>query len=842
MGKRLILATVVALAACGGDDEPLVPIVPAVSGPATLTLSEDRTELVFARGDRTLLTFHADSFQAATVDSLDSGDSFDPYWLFVDSPPEPPAGLTWHARAAGDPVRVVASSESELFFRVEAPGADIGVTFTATEPGCFSATLEATADGDSPVAYFRLRPDADATEGFYGLGEWPDAVEHRGTLRPMQMEVDLRSESSNNENHVPVPLLVGTRGWGVFVESDRPGVFDVARATPRLVDITYGTGVASEFGLKTHLFSADAPLDVLAHYHDVAGYPGLPAPWAYGPLLWRNEHRDQAQVLDDITQIRSRKLAVSGIWFDRPYATGVNTFDFSPTKFPQPETMLQALHDAGFRYAVWHVPYAAPAGVDDAAPTENAYVAANGFFPPQSGVVLNPWSKPLDLTNPAAYAWWQQNLRRYTDALGGGGLGVEGYKLDYAEDIVLGLNGRRTPWRFADGSDEATMHRGYTLLYHQIYRETLPAEGGLLLTRTGRWGDQERGMVVWPGDLDATLQHWGDDRPGESTFAVGGLPTALSFGIGLSASGFPFYASDTGGYRDSPPNRETWIRWVEANAVWSAMQIGDASSEQPWEFNAQNGRDQAALDIYARYTLLHLRLFPYVWTYAKAIAATGRPIVRPFGLAYPDAGAHPSDEYLLGDDLLVAPVITAGATTRTMRFPPGDWISWWDGTPRTGGEASVPAPIDTLPLFVRRGAIIPMLRPDVETLAAVAASSTAQSFANDAGHLYARVVPSATASTFAMYDGTQLTQELTATDGLHLSFTPGASGPFAGQGAVFEVLPVASSPSVSANGAPLTQRASRAELDAATEGYFWEAATGGTLWIKVPGTATIVVT
>jgi alpha-D-xyloside xylohydrolase len=804
-------------------------------------LSEDRTTLVFARGDRTLLTFHADSFQVGSVDSLDAGDSFDPYWLFVDTPPEAPAGLAWHALAAGEPMRVVSSSAGELVLAFDDGGAEATVRFAATMPGCFSATMTGDVDGAQAVAYFRLRPDADASEGFYGLGEWPDAVEHRGRLRPMQMEVDLRSESSNNENHVPVPLLVGTRGWGLFVNSDRPGVFDVARATPTLVDVTFGTGPASDAGLEAHLFSADAPLDVLARYHDLAGYPGLPAPWAYGPLLWRNEHRDQAQVLDDITQIRSRKLAVSGIWFDRPYATGVNTFDFSPAKFPEPETMLQALHDAGFRYAVWHVPYVAPAGVDDAAPTQNAYATATGFFPPTSGVVLNPWSKPLDLTNPAAYAWWTQNLRRYTDPLGGGGLGIEGFKLDYAEDIVLGLNGRRTPWRFADGSDEGTMHRGYTLLYHQIYRDVLPADGGFLLTRTGRWGDQVRGMIVWPGDLDASLGRWADDRPGESTYAVGGLPTALSFGIGLSASGFPFYASDTGGYRDSPPDRETWIRWVEANAVWSAMQIGDASSQAPWEFNAANGRDQAALDIYARYTLLHLRLFPYVWTYAKAIAATGRPIVRPFGLAYPDDGAHPSDEYLLGDDLLVAPVITAGATTRALRLPPGDWIDWWDGTVRTGGDVTVPAPLDTLPLFVRRGAIIPMLRPDIETLAPVALTSTVQSFANDAGHLHVRVVPSATASTFAMYDGTQLTQALTATDGLHLGFTPGASGPFAGQGAVFEVLPVASSPSVVANGTPLTQRASRAELDAATDGYVWDAATGGTLWIKVAGAAQITV-
>lgn len=843
MGMRLLVASglfCAALVACGGDDEPLVPAVPAVSGPGTLTLSEDRTTLVFARGDETLLTFGADAFRVGSVDSLDNGDSFDPYWLFIDSPPEPPAGLTWHALAPDGRMRVVVSSASELVLAFDYARGEATVRFAATMPGCFSATMTATVDGAQVVAYLRLRPDANAAEGFYGLGEWPDSVEHRGKLRPMQMEVDLRSESSNNENHVPVPLLIGTRGWGVFVESDRPGTFDVARETNSLVDITFGTGPDSDAGLVTHLFSADAPLDVLARYHDLTGDPGLPAPWAYGPLLWRNENRDQAQVLDDINQIRTRKLAVSGIWFDRPYASGVSTFDWSPTKFPQPDTMLQALHDAGLRYGVWHAPYTAPANVQDPAPTQFDYATANGFFPPQTGVVLNPWSKPLDLTNPAAYAWWQQNLRRYTDPLGSGGYGIEGFKLDYAEDVVVGINGRRTPWRFADGSDEGTMHRGYQLLYHRVYREVLAPDGAFLLTRTGRWGDHVRGMIIWPGDLDASLERWGDPRPGESTFAVGGLPTALSFGIGLSASGFPFYASDTGGYRESPADRETWIRWVEANAVWSAMQVGDASSEQPWEFNAENGRDQEALDIYQRYTSLHLRLFPYAWTYAKQIAATGRPIVRPFGLAYPGVGQHPSDQYLFGEHLLVAPVIAAAQTTRSVWLPPGDWIDWWDGDVRVGGPAgvltTVPAPLGTLPFFIRRGGIVPMLRPTIETLAPVPNGSPIESFANDAGILYVRVAPDLDATRFEIYDGTEITQQVVG-QVVTIGFTPST---LFTRGAIFELVVQQARPtSVLAGSTPLTERASLAQLEAATDGWFHESATGGTLWIKVAQGATI---
>src|SRR5258706_8161051 len=228
--------------------------------------------------------------------------------------------------------------------------------------------------------------------------------------------------------------------------------------------------------------------------------------------------------------------------------------------------MLAAAHDAGLRYAIWHAPYVADSSNSDPAQPELDFATMHGYFPPTTAVLLNGWGKPIDFSNPAAYAWWQQQLRAYTD-----GFGVEGFKLDYAEDVVVGLLGKRTIWQFSDGSDERTMHYGYQLLYHRIYREVMPPAGGFLLTRTGRWGDQTLGMVIWPGDLDADLSHAGDAMPSGKA-AVGGLPAALTKGIGLSASGFPFYASDTGGYRQSPPNKETWLRWTEANTVWPAME------------------------------------------------------------------------------------------------------------------------------------------------------------------------------------------------------------------------------------------------------------------------------
>ncbi|MEO8844016.1 MAG: TIM-barrel domain-containing protein [Kofleriaceae bacterium] len=811
--KRLGLVLV--LAACG--DNSSVTAVPVVSGAATLSLSSDQTAVAFTRGDQTLLTFHADAFEVGTVDDLDSGDSFDPYWLFIDSPVMPES-LTWHVLDPNTAMTVRSSSATELVLELDANGATATATFTTAAADCFTLKLDATTSHQH-VAYLRVRPDADATEGFYGLGEWGDSVNHRGKLRPMQMEADFAMEGTDNEDHVPVPLVIGTRGWGMFVMSDRVGTFDVARQSATRIDATFGTGEVSDQGLLVHLFSAPAPLDVLAHYFDVTGYPGVPAPWAYGPLLWRDGNASQAQVLDDISQIRTRHLATSGIWFDRPFATGVETFDFDPVKFPDAPVMLAALHDAGLRYGAWHTPYTAPADNDeDPADTQHDYAAAHGFFPPLTGVLVNQWGKPIDFTNPDAYAWWQHSLDAYTLPLGAGGLGVEGFKLDYGEDVVVGLNGQRTPWLFADGRDERTMHRGYTLLYHQIYRDQLAPDGAFLLTRTGRWGDQTKGMIIWPGDLDATFDHAGDLVGG--TKAVGGLPAALIKGMSLAASGFPFYASDTAGYRHSPATNECWLRWVEANAIASAMEVGDSSSQQPWEFTANNGRTQHTLDTYAKYATLHLRLFPYAWTLAQAIATTGRPLVRPLGLAAPELGEHPDDEFLFGDNVLVAPIVTAGATTRDVSFPAGDWYDWWTGEKITGPTTkTVTADLDTLPLYFR--AAIPMLRDSIETLAPVATGSLVDSFATDPGVLWVRT---AGATTSTLYDGTRIT-----TDG---GFQITAGSVYT-QGALFEVIAHTQPTGVHAGATALGEAASLAALESAATGWFWEPATGGTLWIKV---------
>jgi alpha-D-xyloside xylohydrolase len=776
------------------------------TGPAEFDVACTDAGLALTRDGEPLLDFSADAFQIGVVDAIDDSLSYDPVADLA---------VTWRV-----PTRVSCDAAGPTLTLTYEGGATGTVAVQSAADGRWAAQW--TTSG-ATVAVHRLRAHADATEGFYGLGEMFDTPEHRGKLRALQLEADLGAEGASNEAHVPVPLLVGTRGWGLFVEDRHPMTFAVATEAADLVEVTVGSGPAGVDGLALHLYAAEHPLDVTAHYHATTAWPILPAPWALGPWIWRNENDDQAQVIDDANTMRTLDLPTSALWIDRPYATGVNTFDFDPMRYPDPQGMIDTLHDLGFRVGLWHTPYVS--NMAEPAPTLYDEALASGFFPPVTGLVLNNWGDPIDFTNGAAYDWWQGNIAAYTD------MGIEGFKLDYGEDILAGLGPARIEWAFADGSDDRTMHNAYQLAYHEVYAQMLPPDGGFLLARAGTYGDQANVSVIWPGDLDATMYEAEARVDGESH--VGGLPAAVVAGLSLGPSGYPCFASDTGGYRHSPPNKETFTRWFQHTALTVVMQIGTGGSNVAWEQTPQNGFDDEMLGWYRDFTRLHLRLFPYLWTHLQRVGTDGRPIVRALGLAHPELGVHPSDVYLLGDDLLVAPVVEEGATTRTLTVPPGTWVGWFTGdVVEGGGEITVDAPLSALPLWLRAGAIVPLLRPTIDTLSPTTDASV-DSFVGDAGILYPRVVPGP-ASSFALYDGGTLSQ---ADDGgaLTLGVDPGDT--FV-DGVVFEVLATPSAPSsVTLDGNALAEAANVAALD---DGPGW-VHDGTTLWVRVPAGAHEVV-
>ncbi len=809
-------------------------------GRLRLEFAGDGGHIVLTRDGQALLTLDRRAFELGVVDELLPDRSWDPW--DVERIGDAESGVRFLAPVASSAVHV-AENEAEVQLDYGA-GVTARLAVAAAGPARFTFAFVANESGPGrpavALARVRVRTTNDPREGFYGLGEQVDSVDNRGKLRAMQLEPDGEVESGNNEAHVPVPLVIGTRGWGMFVASQRVGVFDVARKDPSAVEATFAVaptkGEARADALRVDLFAGDAPLDLYREYFAASGAPRLPPAWALGPWIWRDESRDQAEVEDDIAKIRELDLATSGIWIDRPYARAVNTFDFDATRFPDPERLVERAHAAGLRVALWSAPYLEPA-----AEPMVSEAKSRGFFPIESGPLLNHWSPPIDFTSPDASAFWRALVRRYT------ALGIDGFKLDYGEDLVPSVAGKRNVWRFFDGSDERTMHHRYSGLYHRAYIDAatgweptrpVPAdvEHPFVLVRAAHWGEQALGVVVWPGDMDATFTRHKEKfvgRDGKEVTGVGGLPATIVMGLSLSASGFPFFAADTGGYRHSPPDKELFVRWVQQTALSTVMEVGDGSSQPPWVSTPENGRDEESLAIYRTYARLHLRLFPYVWTYAQRMLVDGRPIQRPLGLAHPELGVHPDDEYLLGDELLVAPVVTRGQTRRRLVAPAGTWIDFWDGvawSPDARGEIEVDAPLAKLPLFLRQGAIVPMLRPTIDTLAP-ATDPNVDSFANDAGPLWALIAPGPPRA-FELWDGARVAR--TGVDAYEVT-----DGLVFRRGFVLEILASREPMEVARNDEPLPRIATLEELDSSEAGWTWAS---GRLYVKVPaGAARVVV-
>ncbi len=826
----------------GDAGAPHLPLVIDAGGGTSLRVSSSGLELL--HGEEVRVRLPVDSFVIGTVPELDGTRAYDPYFLEPGAELghlyQPLGGLEWSAAQA---LSVWDADGEVKLFELQFEDRDLPAELAIRAEGPGRISMKLTHSNEGPAVFTRLRLRADAQEGFYGLGEYFDQPEHRGKLRAMHFEV-AKLQSGYNEAHVPVPFLIGTSGWGVFVESMRPGVFAVATEEEDLVQVTFGQGPAWQQPLSVHLYTADHPLDITKSYYETTAYPGLPAPWALGPWIWRDEVEGQAAVETDLQTIRDLDLATTGYWIDRPYASDVNSFDFHPDNYADPAAMMAKAHDLGFKMALWHTPYVDPDG-DASRPLYDEAVE-KGYFPPETAM-LAKWGPPLDLTNEDAVEWWRGLLKRYTD------LGIVGYKLDYAEEVIPSTFGRRAAWLFSDRSDERTMHRGYQYLYQQTYAATLPEDGGFLLCRAGAYGSQRFGTIIWPGDIDASMVRHREERTnakGETYTSVGGVPAAVVAGSSLGPSGFPFFASDTGGYRNAPPDRETFTRWFEHTALTPVMQVGTNTNDLPWEFGEERAKDEEMLGWYRHYARLHLRLFPYLWTHAKRLLTTGRPIQRPLGLAYPELGSHPWFTYLLGDDVLVAPVVDHGARKRKLQLPPGSWLDWWTAASYEGEqEIEVEAPLETIPLFLRGGSAVPMLGEKIDTLLPVKDTAAVESLATSAGRLFVRAAPlpgswtsgaSATEET-TLYDGTALRSKWSPTEEGAEGVVEIEPGEIFKQGFVLELLTPAGVEVVAVEGpeGPLTKHDDAAAL--ATAGAGWRSDRDGALTrVEPPEAATSV--
>ncbi len=547
--------------------------------------------------------------------------------------------------------------------------------------------------GEKPLMTesFHLRQD----EHLFGLGEKFTPLDKTGQ-RIISWTQDAFG-STSERSHKNIPFLMSTRGYGLLLDTG-------ARITWELGTVSSQSYTMAIEGttLDAYIIDGATPAQILERYTALTGRSPVPPRWSFG--LWLSGagvRRDQAKIEEMVEQIEQLEVPVDVIHVDtwwmkwRHYAN----FRFDPDAFPNVQTMIDSLHDKGLHLSVWEQPYIS---------IESdlfEFGKARGFFlkkldgsiyvidyglslaPRPDGTVRvatpeTSWNARvaiIDLSNADALAWYKDLHRPLLK------MGLDAFKTDFGEDVPLDAV-------FSNGETGATMHNLYPLLYNEIVSQVMREEKGysLVWSRSGTAGSQ-RYPVCWSGDPAAD---WDS------------LACTIRGGLSIGLSGVPFWSSDIGGYRGMP-SPDLYARWAQFTLFCSHARMHGDSAREPWSF----GDD--VLKIVKRAIERRYALFPYLYSAAHEAAQHGMPVIRAMPLAFPeDRNTYGQDlQYMLGPSLLVAPIYDVSGE-RTLYLPAGTWIDYWTSEKLDGPRyVDVVAPLDTIPLYVRGGAIIPTMAP-----------------------------------------------------------------------------------------------------------------------------------
>jgi alpha-D-xyloside xylohydrolase len=571
----------------------------------------------------------------------------------------------WAVLTAGElSARVRAGAGWRLEFRAG------GRLLTASEAG--AAAIVTTPDGHFLREQLSLGPDT----AVYGLGE------RFGPLVKNGQAVDIWNAdggTGSEQAYKNVPFCLTSAGYGVFVNDPGRVSFEVAsEAASRLQFSVPGQS------LEYLLVYGPEPKAVLRRYTALTGRPPAVPAWSYG--LWLSTSfttsYDEATVTGFIDGMAERGLPLSVFHFDTFWMREFHWCDFEwdPRTFPDPAGMLARLKAKGLRVCVWINPYIAQRSALFAEGKARGYLLRRPSGDVWQTDLWQPGMGIVDFTNPAARDWYTAKL----DALLA--MGVDCFKSDFGERIPA------EDVQYFDGSDPQRMHNYYTYQYNQAVFELLRKRRGegeaVLFARSATAGSQKF-PVHWGGDCDATFE---------------AMAQMLRGGLSLGLSGFGYWSHDIGGF-EGTPDAAVYKRWIAFGLLSSHSRLhGSGSYRVPWLF------DEEAVDVLRSFTRLKMRLMPYLLSAARQVTEAGTPMMRAMALEFPgDPGcAYLDRQYLLGDDLLVAPVLTASGAVQYY-VPAGTWTNFITGERVTGpGWVTETHGFLSLPLLARPGAVIPV--------------------------------------------------------------------------------------------------------------------------------------
>lgn len=550
---------------------------------------------------------------------------------------------------------------------------------------------------------YRVAKTLHDDEHVYGLGEKSGRLDKRGWKLggynyTMWNSDTPAYDSSTDPLYCDVPFFMVTRNGkahGIFLDSTWRTFFDVGRERSSLLNFGADGG-----DVDYYFINGPDPKQVIERYTELTGRMPLPPLWSLGYNQCRWSYYPESRVRRLADTFREKKVPCDVLWLDIHYMDGYKPFTWDHERFPDPKKMISDLRAQGFRLVTildghppalkGYAPYDSGIAGDNFVKWPDGKVYEGPVWPSQAGG--HPLSVFPDFSKPAAREWWGNLYGSLLD------VGVAGIWNDMDEPSVFDtLNGTMPDEvMFNNDGEPATsreLHNAYGQLMSRSTFEGLsrlrPNERAFVLTRSTFAGGQ-RYAAVWTGDATAD---WSS------------LRQSVSMLLGLGVSGFPFVGGDIGGFVRMP-SAELCTRWLQAAVFYPFMRMHTEIStpdKEPWSFGAPyEGINKRAIEL--RYELL-----PYIYNAMEQASETGVPALSPLFLNAPgdERAASIDDEFTFGPDLLVAPVLWEGATSRRVYLPAGDWFDYWTGQHYTGGEAfDVPVTLDSIPMYVRGGGFI----------------------------------------------------------------------------------------------------------------------------------------
>ena len=604
--------------------------------------------------------------------------------------------------------------DSASFFPDSTPGAHITITTPdgkkLLEMTGWTQVIPNQKDGTAAVLADRRATDDEFytvganfaspdDEHYYGLGQNQEGfLDHRGHV--VHCWADYNAPAGQR---FCVPFLLTNTGYGLLWDNPSKTTIE-----PGFNEQTKWT---SQVGDRVSFFViAGATADeIFAGYKQLTGPTHMLPKSTYGYIQCKQRYASQKELLDVAQQYRDRHLPADVLVVDWYYYTKMGQFDFDPKFWPDPVGMNKKLHEMGFEtmISVWPRFLAADRYYADL--VKKGWLISYADGKPIDGLPYDRAGSDIDTTNPEAADWYWKTLR---DNIVGAG-----FDSLWADETEPDLPPNGAYFKVGPGTQYFNVYPYFhTKALYDGFRKDEPGKRALILSRDGYLGEQSHGTVVWSSDIAGT---WDT------------LKRQVPTGLDVAASGLVYWSNDTGGWGGLPAEHhpahkplldpsdardnvggyddypELYTRWFQYAAFLPVFRThGTRNMNEVWSYGKE------AEPILEKYLKLRYTLMPYIYSLGYQSWLSGAPFMRALPLDFPNDPKVTDlrDEYMFGPAFLVAPVTEQGATSREVYLPAGaDWYNYWTNERVKGGQTiRVNAPIDTLPLFVRAGSILPL--------------------------------------------------------------------------------------------------------------------------------------